>query len=421
MIRNTLPALFVVGLVCCMALAATQTVTLNNKENTKITGDVTKTADGGCEVKLIDGIVITYAKDMVKSVTTVASPQAEYQNRLTKIDPKKEAEGRLEIAKWAIGGNYMDIARKELTKVVALEPDNERAKLDLRDVQATLDEAAQAGKITKAETPPTTNVAGDETIKGATQDLVSDEDIYKIRYYELKKKDIEKKDPVALDFRNKVLDRFIKQMRGYKEFKDPNAETEFKKLSKIQQLQVIVDNIGDKDRDITDDIMVKTDPVFMKDFRVFVWPAIANNCAAVGCHGSKEGRGGLKLFKVEGRNDRADYANFLILSTWENKDGKMLLDRSDTEKSLLLQYGLPEKVAVDRHLKVLDHTLFQSAKVANYIKFEAWIKSLQGYTSPDYRTKYQPPVGRKIGGSDTTSKPASSSKPTTEEADPFNK
>lgn len=351
-------------------------------------------------------------------VFAAADPQETYAKKLSQIDPK-DAEAHVGIARWAMENNHLDIAAKELKTAIELQPNNERAQLLLRQVQArqTPDEAASEPK--KEEPVATTPAPASPTAGG---EFVSEDEIYRIRLFELKKGE-----SVSVDFRNKVIDRFFDKMRGIEEFKDPTAQSKFKALPRHRQLQIITDRIDQDDREIRDDLLIKTDPKFMKDFRTGVWSIMTQSCSQVQCHGAATGKGGLKLFNVPGKSERADYTNFLIMSLWE-KDGQRLIDRNDNDSSLVLQYGLPAGLARLRHPKPIS-PIFASSKAANYKRCEDWIKSLEGTMPPNYRTTYQPPVGRKLQGGASAAlglNPTPASGPTSkpvgnEPADPFNK
>lgn len=410
------------ALVFCLllgswALAETQTITLKNGQT--ITGEVIKTAKG-YEVKALGGVV-AFPFDEVASVTAVSDPDKEYKERLSKIDPNN-VDQHIGLAEWALEKNRLDIAKAELDKALALQPNNEKASLLMRKVRAA---SAAERTETPVAPPPVTqpvNPAGDTLAQGivASKDFVSDDDMYKIRLFERSKDDT-----VTVEFRNKVVERFIEAMResGDADFKSPNSQSRFRAMPPNRQLQFILDKISPDDIAIMDDILIKSDPRNIREFRNSVWPVISQNCGQLQCHGAPKGKGGFKLYNIPARTEKSDYTNFLILTLWQ-KDGKKMIDRGHNELSLLLQYSLPGDLAKYKHPKSARVPLATSDKAAPYRKIESWIASLAGSGHPNYRTTYQPPVGRKLAGgaSSLTAEPTdeSTTRPATSApSDPF--
>lgn len=303
----------------------------------------------------------------------------EYKDRLGKIDDSaaNAAGAHYDLARWAESKGRLDIAKTELKRSLELNPNDEKAQLLLRKVEAGLT------STTEPQPPTTTKPAtGGPT---ETKDLVSDDDINRIRLAELRDED-----SVSIEFKNRAMDRFIESQRGMASFN----EKEFRRMSNAKKVREML--TASDSPVVHEEIVIKTDPSFMKKFRT-VWAGIGQNCASVDCHGGAKGKGELKLFpRGATQNDRVDYTNFLILNLWE-KDGQHLIDRDHVEDSLVLQYGLPSKEAQYRHPKELSKTIFNNKKAGAYKALEDYIRNLQGGTTPEYGTKYQPPVGRKLG------------------------
>ena len=418
MIRKTLLVLLSVGLVCGFALAATKTIVLKDESKTTYTGDVTEVG-GAYQIKLPTGEVISYPKDQA-TVSAASDPSVEYKSRLAKIDegkPDDAADKHKEIGDWAQKGGYLSIAYVEYSKALELKPGDEVITLHLQQVKSTLDALVKGG--TKVEETATKPETGPESTNAQTN-LVSDEDLYKIRMFEITNREIKDIPPVFDYADKKVASDFVNRMRkdGKVEYQNINALTVFLNRSKADQLLRIRKDINDQD--FLDRVHITSDPEFMRAYRRDVAPHLKASCAQSECHGAPKGKGELKLFTI--KNDRADYTNFLILSLWE-KNGKYLVDRRTPEDSMLLQHGLPTKLATAgfAHPNVaLRQPLFRSATADNYVRILNWIKILNGAVTPAYRTVYQPPVGRKLtsGGAgfvseEPTSAPAS--KPAEEE------
>jgi hypothetical protein len=192
-----------------------------------------------------------------------------------------------------------------------------------------------------------------------------------------------------VEFRNDAIEKFIKTMRGVGDFQKEGFAQEFRKASKAKQARYILENapVGDA---IRDDIVVKTDPAAMREFRGPVWRWISTNCAATTCHGAEKGKKGLKLYNAPGSNVNVDYTNFLILDAFHTKSGEQMIRRDDPEASLLLQYSLPKEQAQAHHPKK-SKPAFTSRNAAGYKQTLEWIKGLAGPIHPDYRIKERPP------------------------------
>jgi hypothetical protein len=392
MIRKTLLVLLSVGLVCGLAVGAVKTIVL--KDGSTYTGEVTESG-GACQIKLPTGEVISYPKDKV-TVSAAADPTVEYNARLGKIDPK-DADGHTDIGVWAQHGGYLDLAYKEYSEALKLNPGDARATLRLQQVKDILDALAKAGSKVEITTKPVPGPGPAPGPEVAQANLIDDEDIYKIRMFEIRKREIRENPGIAIDFDKTVRADFVKKMRetGIEPYTNKNAENIFMSLNRTDQLLRIMGNSGDQG--FLDRIRIKTDPEFMRIYRRDIAPQLRTSCAQDGCHGAPQGKGGFKLFTT--KSDRADYTNFLILGLWA-RDGKYMIDRQNPEKdSLLLQHGLPLELAKagHGHPKVQGRLpLFRGTSADNYQKFLSWIKSLAGDVPPAYRTEYQPPVGLQL-------------------------
>ena len=372
-------------LTSSLAIAAPQTVNLKNGGS--ITGEVTKTPDGYV-VRQANGIEVSLRESQVASVTEPTDFASEYQKKLAQIDVKS-AEAHIGLAQWAEDQGQLECARKELQSALQIDATNEKAKLLLRRVEGRLNRpatpAAPAGAATVA---PATQVS--TSFPNASKELVSDDDIYRIRLAEYKPNE-----PVSVRLTNKVVDRFVTCNRGLGDFTDRDFEKKFRALPATEQMQYMIDNTTTDDVDIRKDIQIQDDPSFMTEFRR-VWPTIEQTCATAQCHGGGRPVGGFKLYRGPGKN--VDYTNFLILSAFVKGDNRMV-DRTRPDKSMLLQFGLPKDIAQTPHPKQI--SAFTNQDDAKYRRIMQWINSLNGPEQPAYRISYRPPTYMKLdlGGS----------------------
>ncbi len=419
MYRKALFSLVCSLLLAAAALAATKTVIL--KDGRKLTGEVTETKDGNIIVKTKYGETAPIKPDEIQSIEDVVTPEEEYARKLKEIDPKS-ADDHYKLGKWAFDNGLLDIAEKELNEALEIDPDHKRASLLLRQVKAKLEEAGETGGT--GGTEPEKGEEGGKTTEGAAavkpEYLVSQEDIYRIRFAELRESD-----RVTVELKNDVVERYIESMQGIGDFKEKNFAKKFRGWPKLQKAKYIHDNTESDNVSIRDDILITKDPQFMTDFRTQVWPILTGGCAALSCHGGEKVNGGLKVFNVSAKDVKVDYTNYVLL--WgcvKTNDGggyRRVIDKNWPELSLLLQYGLPPENARYKH-PVKIKAMFTSTKDKRYIRILDWIKSLEGPPMPNYHLAYKPPFGMQIQGDiidigvdESTTKPDGSSEEKPEE------
>ena len=383
--------------ILCLLLVSVcvgQTMIVTLKDGRKIIGEVTKTDDGYLvKRKIGKGTAsVPVRKDEVVSIEAMVTPEQEYKDRLKKIDAKNPRD-RLDLSKWALGENMLAIARTECEEALKLDPEFERARLLLRQIEAKEEKASGEGpkkpgpvkpKGPSGQIPPASKIPPEW--------LVTDEDIFKVRLEELTLADR----GMGVQFQNKVLDRFIEKRRGRGEFQNRQFEAIFRSWGRDRQTFFMLSKIDRQEVAMKDDIQIKTNTKFILDFRNKIWPAIGMHCASITCHGSPKGKGGLKLINVSGRNDKVLFSNFLILDKFSGR--QKMIDRGTPDLSLLLQHALPREIARYKHsekgkfappLQDLDAPAYKFAL--------AWIESL-AKPHPEYRVKYVPPFGRTGGG-----------------------
>lgn len=383
-----------------LCLAEKKQIKLKNGET--IVGEVVEQTPEGIKVKRALATVF-YPKDQIVSIEALYDLKEDYADRLAKLK-KDDFKSQLALGRWALDNKLHTEAVKHLEAAVKIKSD-ERAKLLLRQAKAKLAAAQDAS----AE-PVNDGASGSDSGLSSKIDLksmISDEDIQRIRLCELGDKD-----RVNVEFRNDVVKRFLDQVRGEGDFAEKGADVQFRRRPASWQAKYIIDKVSPDDP-LRDDIIIKTDPSSMKEFRSGVWRWISGNCATSTCHGAAKGKGGLKLWNVAGRNDNVDYTNFLILDSFNTK-GLQVIRRDDPEDSLLLQYSLPETQAKHRHPKAIN-SAFSSKNAVGYKQTLNWILSLKRPLHPAYNLKSNPPhvmkrQGAMSGLPDSTRPPAKKGK-----------
>lgn len=399
-----------VSCVCLLAVVALQAQqqTLRLKDGRSFTGDVTQTAQG-YQVKVSQGggyMVYTFPADQVQDVVAAVDPKEEYNKRREKAD-LNSATDLYNLAEWAMNNGMLKQAQTDVQAALKINPNDPKSSILLRQINDQLKREAVATTVAPRTSEPV--VVPGAAPKTGSELLVSEQDINRIRIQELRKDDT----GVAIEFRNDILNRFVRAMRGKQGFKDINDEDRFMALSRLEQV-LSIRREWDRNADVTwmDDIAIKSDPRFMLDFRQKVWPTVAQFCATNECHGSDTGKGGLKLFNPPTMTEAILYTDFVILDGVATRGGRPI-DRDYPDKSLILQYGLPRKTAQLRHPMEIRYayTAWESANFQTTLK---WITALERNPHPEYHLTYKAPYGMKFQTGVTiniTTEPAPTSKP----------
>jgi len=451
--KKAVLTLAVISLFVTGALAKTQA--LIRKDGRRHVGLVTKAKVGGKDgynVQMRIGEIFVPADD-VERIENAATPLEEFHAELAKLK-KSDVKGRYKLAKSGIKKKLYLESANILKGILAIDPNHERAKLLLQEVQATMDRTQDPAKLHQeylkrraairrgdakgflvlgkwahgnklladAKDAATRALQADPELVDAAKllnklnteltksgpvspqgvrdkHLLSLEDVSRVRLAEFNLKG----DVVGVRFRNRVLRRFTQAMSGRDEFKDDkDFNRKFMGLNAVKKLQYIMDPARDLDPEVLEsiksDISIESDPIFMRKFRSKIWPIVRQNCATTGCHGAPEGVGGLKLFNVPSRDVKILYTNFVILAGSSDKNGVRLLDRDATDNSLLLEYLLPPMLAKYPHPKTKKpiRNLFKDRERPAYKLIRDWIGSLASPGYPDFRLKYKPPFGMKL-------------------------
>jgi len=392
-------------LLCLMlagsCLAEKKQIKLKNGET--IVGEVVEQTPEGIKVKRALATVF-YPKSQIVSIEALYDLKEDYASRLAKLK-KDDFKSQLDLGRWALENKLHAEAVKHLEVAVKIKS-SERAKLLLRQAKSKL--AADQNASAEPVAGGTSDSDGGASSKINIKSMISDKDIQRIRLCELSEKD-----RVNVELRNDVVKRYLEQVRGQDDFERKGADAAFRRHPASWQAKYIIEHVG-VDDPLKDDIIVKTDPSSMKEFRTGVWRWISASCATSTCHGAVKGKGKLKLWNVAGRNDNVDYTNFLILDSFRTKKGLQVIRRDGPKESLLLQFCLPDAQAKHRHPKKINPA-FSSKNAVGYKQTEAWILSLKRPLHPNYNITSNPPhvmkrVGSMSGIPDSAKPPAKEGK-----------
>ncbi len=393
MSRPTLTTLACLLLAASVVCGATRKVKL--KSGGVLIGEVTE-VDGKYRVVTKYGKPVIIPKSDVASIVAAETPVEIYKRKLAAIDANSPAD-HFKLGKWAYDKQLYEIARAELNAALKLKPTYARAKLLMRQVKARLAERPAPGSQANGAPAGQALPSG----KGIKPEwFLTEREVSSIRLAELKATD-----RVRIDFRNKLLTRFIADMEGVGDFADANFALKFRRYTPARQAMYILANIERDNQTVRDDILVKGDPKVMHEFRRVIWPQVISlSCASAKCHGGarEDQKGGLRLFRQRG-SERVDYTNFMILNDYSN--GGKVINRDHVGDSLLLQYGLHPSQAKKRHpFKI--RPLFTDTNDPRYKQVRQWIESLAGPPTPKYNVQLRVPWASKPKAIPVTKQPA---------------
>ncbi len=374
----------VVGSLTSVLLARQGVV--KTKDGQQLSGDIDENTDAANVGITIHGVKTSVARTNVDTITYSDSLPKEFADRLAKLD-SKDVAGRLTLARWAFEHHQYDLARQAALEAQRLDPHNPDAAALLETIQSQ-----QLMEARHPATAPTHNPTPDTATPTApaAAKYLSDEQINLVRQFELKSQDAD----VRVNFANDVKRRYI--------IAEKLDADRFNSASAADQALAI---IGTGDARMAKDVHILSDPSALAEFHMHVLPRILSGCAASGCHGGP-GAGAFFLYR-NSDSAAAWYTDFYILQkTQVRVDGVQtingrasvmtpIIDRSRPELSLLLQYGLPERLASTPHPTVPNFKpLFTTDSDPGYQLVVRWMgESLKPFAA-DYPFTFELPGGK---------------------------
>jgi hypothetical protein len=135
-------------------------------------------------------------------------------------------------------------------------------------------------------------------------------------------------------------------------------------------------------------ITINTDPAVMADFKTSVHTFVLENCATAACHAGDKA-GDFRL--INGRDNASIYTNFYLMSTYRLKNGAKVIDRDNPERSVFLQYSLPEQQATFHHPGGVE--IRRRLASLQDPRYQAWVQWVQGLALPQPNYGITTPVG----------------------------
>ena len=376
----TLVLLFSIG---SSALAAKLAVVTMKDGQTRRGEVVEETADE--LVLIISNVRTPLKRSDIKSVQFVKSPKEEYEVRRAQI-ADDDIDERFKLARWLYDNKEYELAKVELDDLAKRAKDNTSVQFLHRLVIEKI--KIDSGK-TNPNDPGNTNDPENGGPKGPLPTKrLSEKDINTIRVYELD----ESKDPRVI-IPQPVLDKFMEEYSNEEKMPKSAADRrKFKAAKGLEQLKMMFEMGA---RQYYGDVIVRDDPPAIRDFRLLHRNYVLSYCATNECHGGANA-GPLYLFTNLPTSDETIHTNFYSLSQYETKQAYMV-DRQFPEKSLLIQFGLPENLAIFPHPKVQGWKphLVRCDKDPRYKLLKDWVGTLFR-PAPKYDINYSIP---KVAGS----------------------
>ena len=350
----------------------------------------------------VRGIPTQIARADVRDITYGPGVDAEYKERLAKLDDK-DVKGRMELARWAFARQRYDLARDAADRALAVDPNSAEATNFLNLVQSQQRMERSRERAATGPADPEARPAETTATRAATNRvewvLLGDAEINRIRQEELRNADAR----VRFRFVNNVENRFLAANRDL-------TVQDWRALAPLQRAINILDRGHPT---LRDDVVLTSEPQAIIDYRRIVQPLVQANCATAACHGGTSA-GPLVLNNTADVNDAAAYTNFYILAKYAQKQRaggdqqspfgggeveRRMIDRMHPDDSLLLQYGLPRNQARLPHpeVKGLRPAFQRGREDTKYQAIWRWIGQTLAPVEPNYGIDYRPPVGQRPG------------------------
>lgn len=364
------------------------------------------------------GILTRIPREDVLSLHYTGSPEAEIQKSLAQLTPT-DVKGRILLARKAFDQQLYPLARSIASEAVDIDPNSAEALQILEMVRRQLTLEKRKAEVDKtrdiAPPPPTTSPAGKAPLVGKPipRIYMDEPDINAVRQAELRSSD---EGHVRVKFMNDVRKRFALQPQ--------KAPGSFATASAFQQAMIL---IQEGSPEMRRDVSILDDPAAIREFRSFQ-RQLLSGCAAAACHGTTIG-GSFFLYSAH-ESDAATVTNFYLLNKYEQRveggtEGIFggagtrlrMVDREYPDRSLLLQYGLPQALARYPHPNIRGfRPMFTSRDDLLYRRVADWMKLGLRNVAPEYDVRYLSPIearDRATSGqpenAEPTTKPAVSS------------
>ncbi len=363
--RTLLKAILAVGLLGGSVWAKPGVV---KTRDGSFSGDVSE-AEEGKVIVTVGKIPMIISRGDVISIQYVDSPEEQFAKRLADLKPQ-DARGRLDLATWAMQQRLYKQANQAVEAAISINPNSKEA-IDLQTSIRAQQDMDRLKSVAPADGDSASS--GDQS---AGRRLLTNDDINAIRQKELGREE------VPIRFSNDVRKQFCD--------KEKRPIADFVRLAMSEQARLILDT---GTADMRNNVRIMGDPASIVTFKQSIQPVILQGCATQGCHSGKP-RGGFVLMSPA-QGDQAAYTNFYILTQYTRKVDKAqlaMIDRTQPDRSLLLQYALPRETADAKHPAVQRYNgLFRNANDPRQRLLTDWLTTGLVPQQSDYGIKYDVP------------------------------
>ncbi|MGC9258896.1 MAG: tetratricopeptide repeat protein [Phycisphaerae bacterium] len=296
----------------------------------------------------------------------------EIQQRAAAIRPN-DAAGHQKLALFLYNHKLYDQALAQVNAALKIQPNLQNAQLLKNLIQIALrQQPAAQGPNSPTAPSYSSSSAPSPTTAGRT--LLSMNDVYKIRFWQLQRHEtapieatiLHRRKTLMSFWRNIILRNPMYQnttltRRDYEQFISP---------SNLNRQIYLIRRLGTAK--YWDKVQIKSDPQVLKIFRTDIQPIVLQSCGTIGCHRGQNAPG-FRIYSDEGPgNVRNTYTNFITLTRFQYHN-RPLISLHNPRMSLLLQYLRPKELQAYSHpgKKGPKPLRFNENRVLN------WIESLR--------------------------------------------
>lgn len=332
----------------------------------------------------IAGIDTQIEQTNVADIVIKKSPEDLYAEKRAELKDN-DLDGRYALASEMVDLKALQIARTELSSLDRDFPGSEKVRSLLTSVEAQIKISNESS--TERPRPDTNSVSNPRDRVPAERPAPVHPDRYLdasqinvIKVYE-----VDLADRPRITIPRQVLDEVFEDFREDDRVPRTSADKRaFLKRPGYEQLKLLFDI---RARDYYDKVQVREEPAPLSEFR-----RVVNANYVARYFQPTFGAGqlpGLTLFSARPESENEAYSNFYLLNTF-SYEGKPLIDRTNPEDSLLLQWALPRERAKYAAPEVEGwQPLFRTTDDPQFKRYADWIGSLYKFT-PDYGIDYSP-------------------------------
>lgn len=389
-------------LVSVPSLALAREATVRTRDGRELTGELV-TQNDRVVVLSIAGIETPVPREQVAELEIKPTAEELYAKMRPELEDS-DLEGRLALAQRLYEMKALELSRRELADLSRSFPGEPRiARLD-KIIEADQELARQ--RVREDRSPRANENQGREprTRDGRAEpaeagELLTAEQINLIRVYEIDLAD----EPRGIRISREVLDKFFQVYRdGDGQPLDRRAQAEFRRKPPYEQLGEF---FTARVRDLYGQVEIMVDPPALSTYRNTI-----NEAYVVRYFRRHFGTGqvdGLKLYGARPNTVEEAYTNFFVLQQFVGGDSVPMIDRTNPQDSLLLQWGLPRELATSPAPQIEGwEPAFRSVDDTQFQRIVEWIGML--YTpTPDYGITYPPTAPETAGeGAPAPAEPA---------------